>query len=257
METHQLLFELSHPVRYEIMQIIAEKPQRLTKIGEQVDANNPEVSRHLDRLRKSSLVEKDKDGFYYTTSFGKLTMSILPFLSFITSHPEYFLEHDLSILPQEFICRLGELESCDLIEGTTVNIYRLDQISRDCTERIYTVSNEYVTKIKEEDFAEFDRIIAGDFKFRYILQESQLDDKNLMELVDHCCSSKNTHFRVIPQVPLFCSIIDDEIMITFLDTKGKADFSVSFYSQEPKVLKWCEDLLDYLWDQGRPPSEFR
>lgn len=169
MQIHQLLFELSHPVRYEIMQTIAEKPQRLTKIGEKVDANNPEVSRHLDRLRKSSLVEKDKDGFYYMTSFGKIIMSILPFLSFVTSHPDYFLDHDLSLLPTSFKMRLGELESCDLIEGTTVNIYRLDQISRTSKARIYTVSNEYITKVTEEDFAECDQLLTEGLDFRYIL----------------------------------------------------------------------------------------
>jgi len=68
METHQLLFKLSHSVRFEIIHTVDEKPERLTMIGEQADKNNPEVSRHLDRLKKSNLVDKDKDGYYLQMS---------------------------------------------------------------------------------------------------------------------------------------------------------------------------------------------
>lgn len=84
-----------------------------------------------------------------------------------------------------------------------------------------------------------------------------MEDKNLMEFADYCGSSQNKHFRVIPQVPLFCSIIDNEVMLAFLDKKGKVDFSVSFCSTDPEALRWCEELLNYLWDRGKYLSEFR
>jgi len=257
METNELLFELSHSVRYGIMKALADEPKKLTKLGELVSANNPEVSRHLDRLKRSSLVDKNPDGTYYTTSFGEIIMHMVPSLSFAAAHPEYFLEHDLSLLPPEFIRRLGELKSCELVEGTTVNLYRLEDSGRSSNTRIYTVSNEFVTKITEENFSGFDQIIAGGFVFRWILSESQLKDKNLMALADHFGSSQDKHFRVIPQVPLFCSIIDDEVMVAFLDKKGKADFSVGFYSLDPVVLRWGENLFSYLWDSGSYLSEFR
>jgi len=256
METNELLFELSHSVRYGIMRALAEEPLKLTKLGELVEANNPEVSRHLDRLKKALLVDKDPNGSYFITSFGNIIMSILPFLSFVTDHPRFFLEHDLSRLPPEFMCRLGELESCEMVEGMILNVYRLDEISKESKSRMYTVSNEFVSKIKEEHFAAFDQALAGGFNFRYVLQESQLEDKNLMKIVDHSGSTQDEHFRVIPKVPLFCTICDDEVMIAFLDKTGKADFSVSFCSTDPGVTRWCEDLLDYLWDRGKLLSEY-
>lgn len=257
MQTHELLFELSHPVRFEITRLLSERPLRLTKIGEKVDANNPEVSRHLDRLKNADLVAKNVDGYYSTTSFGRIIISLLPAISFIAAHPDFFLEHDLSLLPPEFMSRLGELESYEVIEGTTVNIYRLDQISKDSNERIFTVSNEFITKVSDTDFAEMDRVLSGDFVLKYILSESQLEDKNLMEVADYSDQSGQFQFRVIPRVPLFCTICDENVMIAFLDKKGKADFSVTFCSDDPKVFKWCEDLLNYLWDQSKSISEYR
>jgi predicted transcriptional regulator len=257
MKTHELLFELSHPIRYEIMQLLVDRPMRLTKIGEKVDANNPEVSRHLDRLKNADLVDKNSDGSYYTTSFGEIIMPIIPSLSFVAAHPDYFLEHDLSMLPPEFIRRLGELESCEILEGTTINLHGMEQKGSSSKVRIYTISNEFVTAITEEHFAGFDQMVLNGFIFRWILPESQLEDKNLMALADHFGTSQNEYFRVIPKVPLFCSIIDEEIMISFLDKKGKADFSVGFNSADPVPLRWGKNLFDNLWDCGTYLSEFR
>ena len=257
MKTNELLFELSHSVRYEIMKALAQEPLKLTRLGELVGANNPEVSRHLDRLRKSCLVEKDRDGFYYTTPFGNCVMSVLPYLSFITSNPKYFMEHDLSGLPPGFMNRLGELGPCEVVEGTTINILKMERLAKSSKERFLVVSNELITKPTEQDFADLDQALATDYAFRIILSESQLEDKNLMMIADLCGSSRDQHFRVLPQVPMFCNIVDNEVMLAFLDTRGKVDFSVSFCSTDPEVLRWCEDLMNYLWDHSKSISEFR
>jgi predicted transcriptional regulator len=255
METHELLFELSHPTRYEILKLLVESPLRLTKIGEQVDANNPEVSRHLDRLKNAKIVAKNVDGYYTATTFGEVIFGLMPSISFVAAHPEFFIEHDLSLLPSGFLSRLGELSVCEVVEGFTINFYRLDEMSKKTRERIYTVSKESVTEISEENFAEFKNILADDFFLRFMFPVSQLEDENLMNFVEKS-PDPDRYFRVIPEAPLFLTICDDEAMIAFLDKKGKTDFSVSFYSKDPSVIRWCEDLLNTLYEMGKPPSEY-
>jgi len=249
METHQLLFELSHPVRYSILKLLVDKPLRLTKIGEKVDANNPEVSRHLDRLKTADLVSKNPDGYYSVTMFGRVIFGLLPAISFVSAHPEFFLEHDLSLLPPEFMTRLGDLESCEVVEGTTQNILKLDELYDTTKERIWSLSNENI-KLSDGDLDDMDDVLDSGFDFQMILQESQLREKNMIQLVDRCASHLNDHFRIIPQVPFFCTIVDDQVVIAFLDMKRRVDFSVSFWSQDPKVVKWCEDLFTHLWNTG-------
>ena len=256
MHTHELLFELSHPIRYEILQLLADEPLRLTKIGEKVDANNPEVSRHLDRLKNAKIVAKNADGYYSATAFGEMIFCLMPAISFIAAHPDFFTEHDLSHLPPGFMSRLGELESCEVVEGTTINFYRMDEMSRKAKKKIYTVSKESVTELSEENMEDFKKVIADDFFLRFMFPESQLEDQNLMKLVNNSPTPER-YFRVVPEAPLFCTICDDEAMIAFLGMNGKTDFSVSFYSKDPAVLRWCEDLLNYHWEHGKPPSEYR
>ncbi len=70
MEISELLFELSHPTRLEILRLITETPMRLTKIADRVSANNPETSRHLDRLRAAGLVEREPESAYLASPLG-------------------------------------------------------------------------------------------------------------------------------------------------------------------------------------------
>lgn len=256
MQTHELLFELSHPIRYEILKLLVDSPLRLTKIGERVDANNPEVSRHLERLKNAKIVEKNSDGSYSATTFGEIIFGLMPAISFIAANPDFFMEHDLSHLPPGFLCRLGELKSCEMVEGTTINFYRLDSMSNNARKRIYTVSKESVTEMSEESMEEFKKVLAEDYFLRFMFPVSQLEDENLMLFVDRS-DDPERYFRVVPEAPLFCTICDDEAMIAFLGKNGKTDFSVSFYSKDPKVIQWCEDLLNYLYEKGKPVSEYR
>lgn len=257
MEIQQLLFELSHPLRYQILVTLADSSKRLTELAELLKTNNPETSRHLDRLRTSALVERDSDGNYQASNLGRLVIGLLPSLSLVSRNATIFNDHDLSMLPATFKLRLGELEPCEVVEGMIKNVYRLDEISKNSSSRIFTVSNEFVSEIKDEHFAEMDKAMAGGFNFRYILQESQLEDKNLMKIADHSGSAANKRFRVISKVPLFCTICDEDTMIAFLDKTSKVDFSVSLWSKDPVVKRWCKDLLEHLWESGKYLSEYR
>jgi predicted transcriptional regulator len=257
MKTHDLLFELSHPVRYEILQLLSEKPLRLTKLGEKVDANNPEVSRHLDRLKNANLVKKNPDGSYYMTTFGEIMMPLLPTFSIIAAHPDYFLEHDLSLLPHSFIRRLGELGDCEISRGTPINLHRMEETAGTCTTRIYTMSNEFVSKVSENDPSISNPAVDSEFDFKWVLPESQLEDTNLMAMADQCGPSQDDHYRVVPRVPLFISILDNEVLISFLDEKGRTDFSLCFCSKHPDALKWGMDLFHQIWDSGQLLSGFR
>ena len=252
METNELLFELSHSVRYEIMKALAAEPLKLTKLGGVVGANNPEVSRHLDRLKKADLVEKDPEGYYILTPFGDMIMSALPYLSLATSNRGFFKEHDLSRLPPQFLCRLGELSSCEVLDGVTANILRMVEGYTNCRERICSVTSER-SKASEGDFKDLGHLLASDMEFRVVVEDSLLEDPDLIKVLEFCGPQKDKHFRVLLEIPLFCTLIDNKTMIAFRDRTGKLDFSVCFWSTDPTAVKWSEELIDYLWEKGKKP----
>lgn len=243
MRTHELLFELSHPVRYEITKRLSEQPLRLTRIGESVDANNPEVSRHLDRLKKARLVAKDPDGYYSMTPFGRLIQSMLPGLSFISDHPDYFMEHDLSLLPPQFICRLGELSNCSLTEGTINNLGISTKLVQDATERSDLITME----IPHDTTAYHERFDDG-VEWRLIVHEDSLPQCGLGECTDPEIQKR---IRFHSRLPVIMILTENEGAVMFPNHKGAFDFAAGFNSSDPVFLDWCEDLFEYLWEKGK------
>ena len=242
METHELLFELSHPIRYEIMKIITEQPHRLTKIGEKVDANNPEVSRHLDRLKNADLVSKNADGYYSTTSFGHLIFSLIPGFSFISDHPGYFLDHELSLLPTQFISRLGELSNCTYTEGAINNFSISTKLVQQAEERISLVTRE----IPQDTTSFHSRGFEG-IQLRVIRHSDSVSDADYDECRDKDFSDR---LRFVHELPAIMVLTDKAAAVMFPNHKGNFDFAAGFNSSDPSFMRWCEDLFKYLWAEG-------
>jgi predicted transcriptional regulator len=57
-------------------------------------------------------------------------------------------------------------------------------------------------------------------------------------------------WRKIWKIPAAVVVTDKEGIVFFLNRKLDVDYSVGFTSEEPEFMKWCEDLIDHLWDQG-------
>jgi predicted transcriptional regulator len=108
----EVLFVLSSGDRMKLFTEIHAQEKRLTDLAEMLSASAQETSKHLGRLVDAKLIEKTSGGTYRTTPFGKTLFEILPSLNFITQRRKYFLTHDISFLPREFLSRIGQLTEC-------------------------------------------------------------------------------------------------------------------------------------------------
>ncbi len=109
-------------------------------------------SKHLMRLRDAKLIEKDSDGFFSLTAFGKIIVNLLPSINFLAQNREYFLSHDISSLPLEFIERLGGLQEGEHGEKVGSILTHKQQVVQDAEEYIWMMADhplggeEYVTR---------------------------------------------------------------------------------------------------------------
>ena len=255
-ETHQLLFELSHPVRYDILLLLNEQPLRLTKIGEEVDANNPEVSRHLDRLKNAGLIKKDPNGFYTITHLGELIITSLSSLSFIASHDSFLDAHDLGTIPASFINRIYELAEGERGEGMMFNIQKIEGLFEKARKRLFVINNEMDRPPTKEEIAYLESLGNDGFEMRYLIEESLIMKGAMNEALKVYFSIPGFSIRVLPKIPLSCHIADDEALVSFLDKDGNIDFSVFFHSKDERFMQWCEDLFEYYWVRGSQLSEY-
>jgi predicted transcriptional regulator len=236
----KLLQVLSHPVKLEILKTITNQPEPVETIAQKVDISVEETKVHLDSLHGAGLVDKLPEGTFRAGPLGQLTLSILLDLDFVSSHSEFFRDLDLSLVPEAFIERLGELKDSERMEGAVNNLQYAERVFEHAEKSISVIANEVmldsvpVVREKVSKGADFKFIIDQTFKpppeFKSTLPEL---------------------WRQIWKIPAATVVTDKEAMVFFLDRKLKVDYSVAFVSKEPTFLKWCEDLVEHLWNQGQ------
>jgi predicted transcriptional regulator len=246
----ELLFILASIDRLTLLSEIAIQNRRLSQLTTTLSATPQETSKHLTRLRDAKLIEKDSDGLFSLTAFGKIIVNLLPSIRFVTENREYFLSHDISSLPLEFIERLGELQEGQYGEKVGSILAHIQQVVQDAEEYIWLMADhplgrqEYVTrsgKLESTSSVTWRVIIPAD---------SNMDWTELRRTVGTYKGRIEYHLIEDPNDIKAGIALNEKIAgLSFPDITGKLDFNSGFRSNNPLFRKWCQDLFVFHWNK--------
>lgn len=241
MQAWELLRELSHPARLEIVSTISVQAMSLESIAERVNTSVQEAALHIDRLSKTGLVDREADGMFRTAPMGQLALGLLPGLDFVAAHSEYFRDQELSLLPAPLIARLGGLKDSQRKDGTVSNVQLAERIFSRSEKRIWVIANEVmldaVPVVREK--------IAEGADFRFVIDQTFKAPPSFEPSIPEL-------WRQVPRIPAATVVTENEGLVCFLDRELMVDYTVAFTSTEPRFREWCEDLVESLWNQGHP-----
>ncbi len=236
-----LLFEFSSTERMNIMHSLLEERLKLTHVSSKLNMTVTEASRHLQRLSDIQLIEKDTDGAFGPTPYGRAAVRLLAGLEFVSGNHEYFLEHDILGLPEAFVDRIGALSYANLNTDIVRVLAYVNDMFKEAEEYMWVMSYSYglpsVIPIVEE------RLEKG-VTLRQIVPE---------DLVQHRGDTVNIFglWKVLPNLDLRLMMTEKEAMCSLPSLDGKPDYT-SFIGKDPKFLSWCKDLYLYYWEQAEP-----
>ena len=247
----ELLFILASVDRLTLLSEIGVEKRRLSQLTVKLSATPQETSKHLARLRDAKLIEKDSDGFFSLSAFGKIIVNLLPSIKFLMQHREYFISHDISSLPLEFIERLGELQEGQFGERVGSVLAHIQQVVQDAEEYIWLMSDhplggeEYVTrsgKLESTDSVRWRIIIPSDSSIDWTrLRAAVATHKGRIE---YCLIQDPNDIKA-------GIAMNEKIAgLTFPNTTGKLDFNSGFRSDNPIFRQWCQDLFEYHWSKA-------
>ena len=95
------------------------------------------MHRNFTRLEDSKLIQKDFDGNYSLTTFGKTMCTHVPSLVYLSQNMEYFQDHDFGDVPTKFIMRSGTASCWKNTSKVFVKV--IEQ-----WKQIYKNANEYI-----------------------------------------------------------------------------------------------------------------
>jgi predicted transcriptional regulator len=236
-----LLFEFSSTDRMNIMNCLLEQRLKLSHVSQKLDMTVTEASRHLQRLSDIQLIDKDMDGAFGPTPYGKLALRLLSGLELISGNRQYFLEHDILGLPDELIDRINVLSHANLNTDIVRVLAHVDKMFQEANEYIWVMSFAHslpsTIPIVEE------RLQNGVILQR-IFPEEIIPLTGEAETIAGPC-------RILPKVDVRIMMTEKEAMCSLPSIDGKRDYS-SFIGKDPGFHRWCTDLYLHYWEKAKP-----
>jgi predicted transcriptional regulator len=244
------LFILASIDRLTLLSEIAVEKRRLSQLTTKLSATPQETSKHLTRLRDAKLIEKDSDGFFSLTAFGKIIVNLIPSFRFLTQNKEYFLSHDISSLPLEFMERLGELQEGEHSDNVGSVISHLQQVVQGAEEYIWLMADhrlgnqEYVTKSGKLES-------NSRITWKVILPASSNINWAEARRTAGIHKDRIEYHLIEDPTDIIAGIAMNEKIagVTFPGAMGKLDFNGGFRSSNPLFRKWCQDLFIIHWNK--------
>ena len=251
-EFYNLLFEISNEYRHGILLLLQKKALRLTDITKEMDLNNPEIRRHISRLRDVGLIQRDVEGFFHLTPFGELVLKQLKELEFTSQHREYFKFHSLANLPSNFISQLSDLSESTLTTDIMSFMYSIETVIKEAEKYVWFNVDQYpVTTL-----ASIVKALERGVEFKTIENEETITGPHLIfqasdeaQTLSRLRSTPLIEQKTSTRVDVILYLSEKRCVIAFPDVNGKFDYR-GFTATDERALKWCRDLFLHYWEDA-------
>lgn len=244
MENHEgiekLFFELASESRLSILRELQAENLKMNKIASRLDVTATEAFRQLQRLSEAMLVQRQPEGTFAITCYGKLVLHLCSSFEFASKHREYFLTHDVWRLPMQFVNRLGELSQTKLIMDAMENINMGEQMFIEAEQYAWGLAEGRVPELMDPIM---DQKIRKGLKLKMLIPESDLSTVPAMK-------TPNVELRGISDIPAIIGITEKEATVCFRFIGGRLDYA-GFSGKDPTFLNWAKDLFLYYWEKGK------
>jgi predicted transcriptional regulator len=256
-----LYFELSNEDRLGILYRLKEGGMKITSLSREMGITTQECSRHMARLSEARLVEKDSDGLYGLTQYGRLSLVLISGQRFVAEHRDYFNAHTLERLPSEFACRIGEISGSELTPSVMVTFSLIESIFENAEDHVWVMHDRYLLNIlplSAEALRRGVRIRTLDT----VPKEPSLDQARPTyiseadeELFIQAWHDGKIKVRKSDTIELFLYVSEREAVIAFPLVDGSFDY-LGFHSGDQAMLSYCRDLFDFYYEKGvEPPRD--
>ena len=259
-----IFFELSNEDRLEILFKLQEDHMKVTTLSRDLEITTQECSRHIARLSEAKLVEKDPEGFFNLTQYGRASLKLIPSWRFISEHSDYFNTHSLEKIPSELACRIGELRKSEPTGNVMVTFHVVESLIKNVEEYVWLMHDQYllntlpllrerlekgVTIRTFEPQTKEPKRILDPMRPHYIDEDDEIFFMKVWE-------SGQVSTRFSDDIEAFLYVSEKEAVIAFPLSDGSFDY-LGFYSKDPSMRRFCRDLFDSCWEKGVPLTRER
>jgi predicted transcriptional regulator len=259
-----LYFELSNEERLKILYSLREENMNITSLAQRIDVTTQECSRHTSRLVDVNLVQRNPDGTYSLTPYGRLMLRLIPGQLFASTYQRYFNTHSLDHLPSGFVSRINELSESRFTEDVWVTFSILENLFKEAEEYVWMIHDQYLLNTLPLGVEALKRGI----RIRSIDPMSKEEDRKLdAERPDYITAEDEGYLvqswregrvepRFLENIQVFLYVTERKAIVTFPLSDGSFDY-VGFATESADGLSICRDIFEHYWYKSSPPSQER
>ena len=238
-------------VRTKIMLRLAKRGE--TTAGELENDMNIRTSTILHAMRDltdEDLVIKSRHG-YSLTNIGKIQALLVDELTsaivVLDQHKEFWLNHDISGLPPEFLTQIGMLAQSEILKGDGAAILRshehfLSELAK----------SKKVSGVSPIILPDYPQVIArkaeNGAKVRLIVTNTVLDIMitDYRRILESLLNSKNFElYSLDMDVKTAFTVLDNSISLGFFRIDGGYDVGSDLICYGDKAIAWGTELFEY------------
>lgn len=235
--------------RRDLLLLLGEEPRTMEEIKILLDVSPTAILPQIKRLTDSDLVIQ-KDGTYELTDMGEQVFKkaqALVNILILLEKENYWVEHDLGGIPENLLNRLGDLNSCSLVETDP------SQIFEPSTELLNFFSSSsslmvFSSFYRPEFLQLYSKLGRLGFEVTLIFTESVFEKflHNYERKIRKFVSMQNTELFICNDgVKLAELIVSDKgMIISLFDRKGR--FYPDYMScSEFQAINWGKELFEF------------
>ncbi|WP_135302847.1 helix-turn-helix transcriptional regulator [Haloarcula amylovorans] len=240
-------------VRSAVVGSLCEHPQPTETLLSGLDASDSAVYEALSSLETRGVVEETVDGWRLTGT-GRLVGDVLERRQatdeLLAVDPEYWANHDASVVPQRFRCRLPELGAYEVLRAAEHDRHR---IVREIVSRIDGVDRcDVVSPIYHADYK---AAMPDTDDSRLVVGEQVVDDV----LTDESGASFTATFERTPvrvsSVPYALAVSAEWVILTLPEPDGRWS-DTTILSESDSAVQWGSELFEYVWTAATPVDTY-
>ena len=229
----RLFFELASESRLNILRELQTKNLKMQEIARRLDLTATEAFRQLERLSTAFLVQRQPDGAYELTQYGKLELHLSSAMDFVLKNKQYFLTHDTLQLPRQFVNRIGELSQATLKMGLIESTFKSSQMIGEAKQHMWAISPEPLPQA----FDALTKQIPKGVEYKILSPQPPAKFPNLEN-------------RTLAYSPAILALTEKEAALCFRFMDGRVDYA-GFIGNGEVFLNWVKELFLCYWDRGK------
>ncbi len=239
MKVYELFAELSSEKRIGILQTLDEKPMTFTNLIKEVDITSTEASRQLSRLTEAQLIEKKGDGIYYNTLLGKLVISTISDMNFISEKSGYFLKHDTAQIPLDLLSQINALSKGEIITGVYNILNTHEKLGDGIKSYMWYMSDDF----PRHHLPNIEKKLEEGLEIRVILPKDLCSTSVLTEK-----NRNKIKAKVLDEIKISVIVTDKFSILELPGQDGKIDQNTAIFGYDDRFREWCKKLFQYYWE---------